>query len=437
MRFMKRGLRSAALWTGLLLPASLAGQISEGIKIHGRVLYAESQWPAERAEVDLLRRGALQDRQYTDSRGEFEFTRLGITEYVVRVRMDGYLPVERLVNMNVEVGGRGSVFNVTLLLEPDPDRAPKATAPAGAALSARALKVPEQAREEFEKGLRELKRDELEKSVPHFQKAIEIYPDFDEAYVQLGLAFFLQGKRSDSLRTLARAIDVYPKNARAFALLGKVGLATNQLEPSIDALEEALLLDETLWGARVDLGTALWRAKRFDEALPYAQRAHAMRVGEPSTCVLLATLLADLGRSAEALQEIDFFLAIYPEHKVVPQVRQQRTAIEKNLESASTDTQPPKRVLIGGKVPPPLLLSRLRPVFPPSARQKGIHGRVRLQITIAKDGIPVKLEVISGHPPLVPAALDAVHRWQYEPTLLDGVPVEVVTTIDVPFPPDS
>jgi len=58
---------------------------------------------------------------------------------------------------------------------------------------------------------------------------------------------------------------------------------------------------------------------------------------------------------------------------------------------------------------------------------------VQLTATIGKDGTVRNLEVIQGHPLLIPAALDAVRQWVYQPTLLNGQPVEVQTDIDVNF----
>jgi protein TonB len=72
-------------------------------------------------------------------------------------------------------------------------------------------------------------------------------------------------------------------------------------------------------------------------------------------------------------------------------------------------------------------------VYPPLARQTRISGTVRLHAIIGKDGSVQQLEVLSGHPLLVQAALDAVRQWRYRPTLLNGEPVEVDTTIDVIF----
>lgn len=91
------------------------------------------------------------------------------------------------------------------------------------------------------------------------------------------------------------------------------------------------------------------------------------------------------------------------------------------------------RITRGGNVQAAMLINRVTPVYPPLARQTRISGTVRLHALIAKDGTVQQLEVMSGHPLLVQAALDAVRQWRYRPTLLNGEPVEVDTTIDVIF----
>jgi protein TonB len=93
----------------------------------------------------------------------------------------------------------------------------------------------------------------------------------------------------------------------------------------------------------------------------------------------------------------------------------------------------PQRIRQGGNVQQAKLINRVQPTYPPLARQARIQGTVRLHAIIAKDGTVQQLEVLSGHPLLVQAALDAVRQWRYQPTLLNGEPVEVDTTIDVIF----
>jgi len=91
------------------------------------------------------------------------------------------------------------------------------------------------------------------------------------------------------------------------------------------------------------------------------------------------------------------------------------------------------RIRMGGNVVAAKLLKRVQPAYPTAAREARIQGAVRLHVIIGKDGSIMQLEVISGHPLLVQSALDAVRQWVYEPTLLQGKPVEVDTTIDVIF----
>jgi TonB family protein len=100
------------------------------------------------------------------------------------------------------------------------------------------------------------------------------------------------------------------------------------------------------------------------------------------------------------------------------------------IPEASADT---KRIRIGGNVQQTKLVSQPRPTYPPEAKLAHIQGVVKLNALIGKDGAIQNLEVISGEPVLVQAALDAVKHWVYQPTLLNGEPVEVVTQIDVNF----
>ena len=79
------------------------------------------------------------------------------------------------------------------------------------------------------------------------------------------------------------------------------------------------------------------------------------------------------------------------------------------------------------------LIHKVVPVYPPLARQARVSGTVRLQGVIAKDGTIQQLQILSGHPMLTRAALDAVRQWVYRPMLLNGDPVEVITGIDVIF----
>jgi protein TonB len=93
----------------------------------------------------------------------------------------------------------------------------------------------------------------------------------------------------------------------------------------------------------------------------------------------------------------------------------------------------PQRVRVSQGVSQGLLIHQVKPSYPPLARQARIQGTVVLQAVIGKDGTIQNLKVVSGHPMLAPAALEAVKQWKYKPYFLNGEPVEVDTTINVNF----
>jgi protein TonB len=79
------------------------------------------------------------------------------------------------------------------------------------------------------------------------------------------------------------------------------------------------------------------------------------------------------------------------------------------------------------------LIYQVQPTYPPAARAARIQGPVVIKAVISRDGAIENLKVISGHPFLVKAALDAVSQWRYRPYILNGEAVEVETQVTVNF----
>lgn len=92
-----------------------------------------------------------------------------------------------------------------------------------------------------------------------------------------------------------------------------------------------------------------------------------------------------------------------------------------------THTFRPSRLLEGS------LIRRVQPVYPPLARSARIQGAVVLFAVISKSGTITNLRAVSGHPMLIPAAIEAVEQWRYRPYILNNEPVEVETQITVNF----
>jgi len=108
-------------------------------------------------------------------------------------------------------------------------------------------------------------------------------------------------------------------------------------------------------------------------------------------------------------------------------------------ESQTENTAPPaqqtepKSVRVSKDVMQGLIRKKVNPVYPDAARKEHIEGTVVLNATINKHGDIENLQIVSGHPMLAPAAIEAVKQWKYKPYLLNGEPVEVITQVQVNF----
>jgi TonB family protein len=98
-------------------------------------------------------------------------------------------------------------------------------------------------------------------------------------------------------------------------------------------------------------------------------------------------------------------------------------------------TTAPTRIRVGGHVQAAKLITKVNPIYPASLKQQGIQGTVLLRTVISTAGVPLEIELLntSAEPEFVAASIDAIRQWRYDPTLLNGVPVEVITEITVNF----
>ena len=103
------------------------------------------------------------------------------------------------------------------------------------------------------------------------------------------------------------------------------------------------------------------------------------------------------------------------------------------MTAAASKVADQPRVRISENVSTGLLISKILPVYPLTARQARVQGTVVLQATISKDGTVEALRVASGHPFLIPPAIEAVKQWRYKPYLVNGKPRPVETEVMVNF----
>ena len=90
-------------------------------------------------------------------------------------------------------------------------------------------------------------------------------------------------------------------------------------------------------------------------------------------------------------------------------------------------------VRVGGQIKSPTKIRDVKPVYPAIAQQARVGGVVTIEATIGSDGKVTDAKVVRSIPMLDQAALDAVRQWEYSPTLLNGVPVPILTTVNINF----
>jgi TonB family protein len=122
-------------------------------------------------------------------------------------------------------------------------------------------------------------------------------------------------------------------------------------------------------------------------------------------------------------------------HLSIGEVEETLFVTSKRPEGAQASSAPSRPIKVGGAVQQLRLLKKVTPMYPPDAKAEGVEGTILLRAIVSKAGSLLSIVPASSgaDPRLVNAAKDAVSQWLYEPTHLNGEPVEVITTITVSF----
>jgi TonB family protein len=212
-------------------------------------------------------------------------------------------------------------------------------------------------------------------------------------------------------------------------LLASAGLSAATIggalyDPSGSAVAnaKALLIDPDT-NAKFETTTAADGKFSF-EALPPGQ--YILRVQSPG----FATLFRELNVKGDTKVERSFTLSLGKIQETVSVLGQGTPA------NALGTTVPAeaKPLHVGGQVAQANLVTKVNPVYPKAAKVAGVQGTVNLEAIISKEGVPIDIRVLdSPSDDLTQSSLEAVRQWRYKPVLLNGNPVEVITTIVVNY----
>ncbi len=310
--------------------SGMGGRVSGGV-IDVQVRYANGKPGPSGIHVRLEspESGSAGDCQTVEG-GKCQFTVPSNGVYMVRMSEQGY----KEVIVRVELIGNSRGY-ATLELKPIPGGPPPEPAPdvpagmSGNAVSAADLRIPENARQEFEKGQSALKENKLDAGISHLRKAIKLYDAFPLAYTVLGTTYLEQKNWKDAETALQKATSLDPKSAEAYLALGAVFNQTKDYPKAETALLRGLELKPDAPGGHYELAKAYWALGRWQEAAPHARKAVSDMPDLASPHVLLGNILLRENNPQDALREYQEYLRLDPNGSMAPGVHQMIEKIQK------------------------------------------------------------------------------------------------------------
>lgn len=304
-------------------------------------------------------------------------------------------------------------------------------------------------------------RDNSNRAIRILEDVLMKEPANVEAIVGLGIIYESRRELRPAREYFLKAANLQPPNATVFYSIGALDwvLLRDSINPPTP-VEKSALVEEALQY----LDKALALNSRYVDAMTYKNlllRDKAKLVASPEE---QGRLIAEADEwFQKSLQTRKDNLAQGAPSPTLPSVV--GLAQQSGVPTAPPPPPPPTRLTSRGGLPPqdspaavniqvqqngaqpgaaaPLrvgsepaqanLIYRVAPAYPPVARAARIQGVVLLQVMISREGAVRDLTVISGHPLLSGAAIEAVRQWQYKPQLLNGQPVEIITTVMVNF----
>lgn len=277
------------------------------------------------------------------------------------------------------------------------------------------------------------------KAIESFERVLQKQPDNQDAMSRLAAVYATAGDYAKARNVYLQLTKASPQNATAFYSVGAMDwmLAYNKTKTLTEG-ERRTLIDEGLQ----NIDVALSLNPQYVDALAYKNLLLRQK----------AEIAPDSAEGARLTAEADMFFA-----RALAVRRQNANGAPTGVAAPPPPPPPPPppgAVALPSPPPPPLppappqpqaalrigsgpaqanLIQKVEPVYPPLARAARVQGVVLLSATIDNTGQVVGVSVVSGHPLLNDAAVEAVRQWVYRPMLLNGQPVDVITTITINF----
>jgi Flp pilus assembly protein TadD len=293
----------------------------QSLEISGQVRLQDLGEPAPNVLVRLERfSGGLIEEMTTDAQGRFRFGGLARGYYTIIVNAQGFESTRQHADLQV-------LFKAYLIFE-------LARVKAGGADTSVAVidaRVPATAREYFAKASSALRDKKPESAVPHFEKALLIYPEFFEAQYLLATTHMKLRDWTKAESTLNRALEIKPGSPAVILSLGEVYWRQKRFADAEQKLREGLKLDEKSWQGHFTLGRLYWDMNQVAKAGPPIGMTLQLKPDLAEAHVYAGNILLRVNQPERALVEYREYLRLAPKGELAAEVRDLIRRVEKTL----------------------------------------------------------------------------------------------------------
>ena len=332
---------AAVCW---LCAAGSLGQQNEhsrGLSISGFVRDADTNQLISAATLEIQRTSgeSASAPLVSGTRGEFQFNGISSGDYTLTTTAKGY---ER-ESTPIFLGGV-PLSNVTIRLRRTESKRP--TAP-GDRVSAHELSIPEHARDEFDRGMKLMaaSKPDYKKALSHFERATKEFPDYYEAFAQMGIAQHHLGDKGAAEQALRKSAELSSDHyLDALSLLAQMLNDAGRYSEAESFARTCATQDESAWGCFVELARSLAGMKRLNEAETIATKASELNPSNAPTFLVLGNIHIQEHKYEAVVRDFDAYLKLNPSGPESEQVRateeQCRRAIARS--KGAEKTPPPK-----------------------------------------------------------------------------------------------
>ena len=313
----------------ILLFATVSfAQHSDDGQISGSVSFKDGQ-PADHIQVHLQgTRGGIELDATTDPQGKFTFNSLFRRDvYMLTIAVHGFHPYNNHFDLSIM---SRSFDSITLLPLPSPEarnvppEGPKST------VDARLAQMPPEAKAELDEGMKRSAAHDPASALEHYKKAIELFPNFAEAYIVMGGVYLEQGGLVLAEQSFAKAVSIENRLANAQLALGLTRNLMGRTREAEPPLLRAVELDPNNPDAHFELAKNQFALQKFPDAEAHAEKSLELKPQNPPVYVVLGYSLLRQKKISEAEEAFRHFLKMDPASPMAADVRQVEAMIEQH-----------------------------------------------------------------------------------------------------------